>query len=350
MGIWGVEEGRVCRLLQPHSETTEAWHNYRGQESIDYSPDGRLLASAGGDGIRLWDTESAREVVHLDIGYHESVLFHPSHDRLFTYGRAGLRTWPIGHDPGKPDIKVGPPRSLDVPPNRGWFQACCSADGRKLAVTDDNHAQIIVMSWDAPSERVRLPFCFDVVSIAQSRDGMWVAAGMVKGDVGVSIWDARTGRKARYLPVGEDGTAPSTVAFSPEGRWLLTGGQSEYRLWRVGTWEPGPAIGRDNPGVYHGPLAFSRDGRMLAITPSQNQVRLFDFVDRRELTTLTAPDAHPVSRLCFNHDGTELAASTDDHLVQLWDLRTIRRQLADRGLDWHLPPDPSHAEEGKMPP
>lgn len=77
---------------------------------------------------------------------------------------------------------------------------------------------------------------------------------------------------------------------------------------------------------------------MLAIAPSQHQVLLFDFVNRRELTTLTAPDAHTLSRLCFNHDGTELAASTDNHVVQLWDLRAIRRQLASIDLDWNIPP------------
>ena len=80
MGIWEVEQGQECRLLQPRSEMTEAWHGYRGHESIAYSPDGRLLASAGGDGIRVWDTASALELTHLDIGYHEAVLFHPSHE------------------------------------------------------------------------------------------------------------------------------------------------------------------------------------------------------------------------------------------------------------------------------
>ena len=74
----------------------------------------------------------------------------------------------------------------------------------------------------------------------------------------------------------------SNVAFSPDGRWLLTGGQSDYRFGRSGSWERGPVIERENPGLFHGPLAFSRDGRSLAIAPSQRNLLLFDFVNRRE--------------------------------------------------------------------
>src|SRR5207253_1418179 len=55
MGIWEVADGQVCRLLQPRTERTAAWLNYQSYESIDYSPDGRWLASVGGDGVRLWD-------------------------------------------------------------------------------------------------------------------------------------------------------------------------------------------------------------------------------------------------------------------------------------------------------
>lgn len=87
----------------------------------------------------------------------------------------------------------------------------------------------------------------------------------------------------------------SNVAFGPDGQWLLTGGQSAYRFWQVGSWEPGLVIGRENPGSFHGPLAFSRDGRMFAIARSQQLVLLYDFVNRRELTTLTAPDPHTLS-------------------------------------------------------
>jgi WD40 repeat protein len=345
MGIWEVAEGVECRWLQPRGERTAAWRNYRGQESIDYSPDGRLLATAGGDGVRLWDTATTQELAYLPIGYHEDVVFHPSSHQLFTYGRIGLKSWPLATVPGQPGIQIGPGQALEVPPNTGWFHLCCSLDGRVLAVTDDSYAQILVLNVHPPSERVRLKHCPDVISLAVSPDGRWIAAGMVKGTVGIGIWDAHSGRLVQHFPAEKNGTTQFHVAFSPDGQWLVSGGRREYRFWKVGSWEAGPVIAREDLAIYAGPLrscplAFSRDGRMLALARSLDQVQLFDPVQQRPLATLTAPNARALSRLCFNHDGTELAASTDNHVVQLWDLRAIRRRLRAMDLDWDLPPYP----------
>jgi eukaryotic-like serine/threonine-protein kinase len=338
MGIWEVADGPECRLLQPRTERTAAWLNYRGHECIDYSPDGRLVASVGGDGVRLWDVATAQETAHLAIGYHEATLFDPSSGRLLTYGRTGLKSWPIGSVAGKSATQIGAPQTLEVPRNTGWFHLSCSRDGGVLAVTNDRHAQIIVLKMAAPSERVVLPNCSDVVSLAVSCDGKWVAAGRVKGTVGISIWDAHNGCLVRRLPAGRLGATQLYVAFSPDGQWLVSGGLSDYRFWKVDSWEPGPVIAMDYTARRAGPLVFSRDGRMLAISRSTQQVQLIDLANHCEVATLSAPDARTISRLCFNPDGTKLAASTDNHVVQLWDLRAIRRQLQTMNLDWDSPP------------
>jgi WD40 repeat protein len=242
---------------------------------------------------------------------------------------------------GKPGIQIGDPQAIPVQANTGWFHVCCSQDGQVLAVTNDTSWQIIILKADDPSERVTLSSCRDVVSMALSADGKWVAAGMVKGKVGIGIWDARSGRLAHRFPAATDGTGHFQVAFSPDCRWLVTGGARECRFWEVGSWEPGTVIARDYTGAFggaSGPFAFSKDGRVLALARSHDLVQLFDLVSQRELATLTAPDAHAFSRLCFNPDGTQLAASGHNHAIHIWDLPAIRRQLADMGLDWDLPP------------
>ena len=36
------------------------------------------------------------------------------------------------------------------------------------------------------------------------------------------------------------------IAFSPDGKWLVSGTGAEYRFWEVGSWQPGPQIPREN--------------------------------------------------------------------------------------------------------
>ncbi len=116
----------------------------------------------------------------------------------------------------------------------------------------------------------------------------------------------------------------------------MAGGQRAYRFWEVGSWEPGPILPRDRLEEWIGPLAFTPDGRMLAISRSLQRVQLVDLTTLREVATLSAADAQPIQWLCFSPDGSRLAAAADNHTSQLWDLRAIRRQLAEIGLDWDL--------------
>jgi len=46
------------------------------------------------------------------------------------------------------------------------------------------------------------------------------------------------------------------------------------------------------------------------------------------------------SWLAFSPSGTQLAVATEAHVIQLWDLRKLRQQLAELGLDWDQPPYP----------
>jgi WD40 repeat protein len=96
-------------------------------------------------------------------------------------------------------------------------------------------------------------------------------------------------------------------------------------------------------------MAFTADGRLLVITRSAQRVELVDTQTARELATLEAPSPQMVSWLGFSPDGSQLAAATENHVIQLWDLRLIRKQLAAMGLDWNTPPYPpagkSHARK-----
>jgi WD40 repeat protein len=126
------------------------------------------------------------------------------------------------------------------------------------------------------------------------------------------------------------------VAFSPDGQWLVTSEQDRYRFWQVGSWTPGRVIRRDRSEPTPGPLAFSRDSRMLAVARSAWTVQLIDPATGQEIATLSAPDPQHINALCFSRDAGQLAVAANNNTIQLWDLRLIRQQLKEMNLDWDM--------------
>jgi WD40 repeat protein len=210
-------------------------------------------------------------------------------------------------------------------------------------VVDGASGEVVILDGDSGAERRRLRperTSPERVRIALSPDGRWAAATHHEGRVPlarafVTVWDVATGR-SRTLP----GSLPGDhVAFSPDGRWLVVGGAGDYRFYCVGTWQVGPLLPR-NPGVLTaGPLAFARDGSVLAIARTLTDIQLVDPTTGRALATLQAPEPRQVSWLCFSPDGDRLAVATAGDHVRLWDLGLIHRRLAAMGLDWDHRPD-----------
>src|SRR5262245_8161027 len=89
-----------------------------------------------------------------------------------------------------------------------------------------------------------------------------------------------------------------------------------------------------------GLIAFTRDSRMMAITPSARSLQLIDTMAGRPLASLTAPDPREIRGIAFSTDDSQLAAATDSPAIEVWDLSLIRQHLAMMQLDWDLPTYP----------
>jgi WD40 repeat protein len=89
-------------------------------------------------------------------------------------------------------------------------------------------------------------------------------------------------------------------------------------------------------------MAFSPDGRLLAVTDALGQVRLKDPMSLRTIATLSLPERVKIMSLRFSPDGQLLTAGTDGARVQVWDLRQIQDSLRSMGLDWDGPAGNSH--------
>jgi WD40 repeat protein len=157
--------------------------------------------------------------------------------------------------------------------------------------------------------------------------------------VEVKVWKAPTGELERVLSGGRPEDHPLSAVFSADGEWLIVESVDAYRWWRAASWEAGRTIFRREMGA-DVPAACSPDGHMQAVCLTPYSVQLIDSASGREMASLAPSDPHSIKWLSFSPDSTFLAAATQDHIIQLWDLRCLRSELASVNLDWALPPYP----------
>jgi WD40 repeat protein/tRNA A-37 threonylcarbamoyl transferase component Bud32 len=339
--------GRKLRLsvVHPAPEYRTLVHGSRPRSdtvfrALTVHPNGCLLAAGMADGVGLWNLDSGNPVRFLALGRTDGAVFDEK-GVLWTWGAQGLRRWPIDTDPTAADnVHIGQVQSFPLPfrPNDGDFDV--SRDGRVAACAADRDRGAAVIHRDHPDQPVWLTPQHDVRGVTVSPDGELVAAGTFGTDPrtpksSVKIWQARTGRLLRELPI-PPGARP---CFSPDGRWLAIGvlGQG-VRLWSVADWREHLRI--------DGALAasprnsvFSPDSKELAVEDGNGVVRLIDVRDGRTIARLEDPNQARARVIAFSPDGTRLiAASNDDQAIHVWDLRALRARLAELGLDWDAPP------------
>jgi WD40 repeat protein len=355
-GLWEVELAREFRSLASHAQLNQG--NY---PSLDISPDGRLVIApsryGNNDGIRLWDLDSVRELAFLPVGATYAVRFHPTGGSFFSAHDEGLYHWPIRG--GRDAIRIGPPRRLG--PQDTAVHISLRPDGLRLAAAYVKRGGML-LNLDDPApppaagspESVSSPdlmptetngdeqeVCFvrgPVNQVAISAGGRWLAAAMSNGN-GVIVFDEKTRARVKTLPA----RLYSGAEFSPdpEGKWLVTSAPDEYCIYETGTWERRHHLRRTAGGDLPGPIAFSRDGKVLAVVLTGLTVQLIDPATARVLATLEppVPDQNLPGILRFSPDGSRLAVCTPElRMLHAWDLRLVGQRLTELGQDWELPP------------
>jgi WD40 repeat protein len=345
----------LCHLDMPAEfRLLEGHHRDRDDVvEVHFHPQGRLFATAAeSDGVRLWDLVTSRQIAYIPAPHCYGILFQKDGSGLLTYNSSRLRRWPLEFSSrdGRRRVHIGPPQRLLTldhtdPNGRMVF---CGPDQKRLAIFDFHRGVSLIDLAPQPhvvqSWRTRT-----AAFLAASPDGRWVATGSWEGP-GFQVWDTLRNVEARLWRTGD-----ACVAFSPDGRWFVSasGGGSytwaECSFWKVGTWERGPSIPLDRT-TSPGEMAFSDDGRMLAVLRTMTEILLVDPRDLRELARLQSREPMILSELRFSPDGGLLVVGTDAGYIHVWDLRRIRARLKEMHLDWDLPafgppPDALAAEQ-----
>jgi serine/threonine protein kinase/WD40 repeat protein/Tfp pilus assembly protein PilF len=321
--IHEVAEGREFRTLvrQPRLAS-------KGLGPIAIHPGGRLLAASIEMGIAFWDLKHDMEIALLPIG-RSTVSFTPSGDLLTTWTIGSFRWKFAVEDGAQRGIRIGPPERLALPPGE---TITASGDGRYIGVAHYDGATVV--DARVPDRPIRLGRLLDTRWIAISPDGRWVGTGSHQTGEGVQVWSLPEGKLVYQVPNSSDTSVP---IFSPDGRWFVANTAGVYRIASTNDWRDGP----EHPGRG---LGFSPDGRVLAVDDLAGSIRLIEPGSEKHIATLEDPNSNRAGSALFTPDGSRLIFSSHDSLsVHMWDLRSIRRQLAEFGLDWEWPPIPEPA-------
>jgi WD40 repeat protein len=319
-GIWEVGFSQAFReFYVDRKAAREVW-------SVALDHDAELLAAATFDGVTIWETKTGKPIAHLAPGVRTwKVLFTPEKGPLIVTSQRGLEMWSRGHTPtGR--IEFQHPQQLVKTTGGGPHVAALSGDGRFLASMVSSQQAVLLDLRNNTTRQLDGKPAADRVAVSQH--GHWVAAGLPQEDC-LRIWDGRTGNFVRDLSA--DWPA---ATFSPNDKWLVISSPEDYQFWNLQTWRPRPAIA--NMQLTCAPLAFSPDGSLLAIAKQRWLIDLIEPSSGREQAVLPSPaSSDALGGFAFSGDGRMLAALAKGRRhVKVWNLAFIRKQLAQRGLDW----------------
>jgi WD40 repeat protein len=293
---------------------------------IRFSPDGKLLAAGGhiSDGpaaIAVWDLATGGEEPRLIREHRNSITclaFDPRGRFLF----CGSSDRHLGRVGPLPDWRVTwAPQECH---GEGLWCLACSPDGEVVATggldgvvkLHDSQSLTTFREWDLGTG--------PVYSLAFSPDGKTQAAGTERwpGRSQLRFWDVATGRERISWPA--DNGQMRGLAFSRDGQTLLTGTTGgSVRLWHLD-----PVL-RAHQGEAWA-VAFSPDGKTLASGGDDGVVRLSDPATGKERFTLWGHLAL-VGCVAFSPDGKLLASGGWDKKIRLWDPATGRQRACLEG-------------------
>jgi WD40 repeat protein/tRNA A-37 threonylcarbamoyl transferase component Bud32 len=302
--LW-TASGQEVRSLTAHGAPVLA---------LALSHDGARLASADNRGtIRIHDPESGAEKGVLAVGSAvRSLAFSPAGERLAAGkddGRIGVYEPLTGH------------RVADVRGHTDWISF--------VGFTDDSQS-LVSASADGRVKSWRIGTSFGtrtlheapslVMSISYDPVGRRLAAGRFDG--AVDVLDVATGKAIATIVAHR---RPAVVAFSHDGRRLVTGSRDQTVGIRDATQPDYPRLLELQAAERVEAVACDHAGRIVASGDRARLVTLWDMETGEALARL--PHEHTPNDVAFSPDDDLLAVATSSHRLYVWEVATRRIRM-----------------------
>jgi WD40 repeat protein len=162
-----------------------------------------------------------------------------------------------------------------------------------------------------------------ILAVAFSPDGRWLVSG---GHGELKVWDATTGKLERRIAGFEGKTR--AIAFRPDGQMLavatgLPGQSGAVSLVDFGGGAPARIAESKDEMLA---LAFSADGKWLAYGGTDGTIGIWS-IDERKLASTLEGHTGWIQGIAFSPDGKLLASGSADQTVGIWDPKTWKSIL-----------------------
>ncbi len=326
--IWNASTGELQRTIAGSERI-----GTQKPTVVSITPDGMtLLAGTQESDIRRWDvtTGKEREPMLGHAGWVTGLFYAPNGRSLVSVSWDNMiHRW---------DLTTG-----KVEPNgegyAGFLRVAWSADGRLIAATSCPGRLEL---WETAKGRRLHAYSLPVRTISQLRfapDGKHLA--LACSDACLRLWNVEKERVTREWELravrqrGDGGLSWfDGLAWSPDGRFVVTSmGGDEIRMWEAST---GQEIWH---GSRPGMVAFSPDGKTLVSAGGFDNRLIFQDASTGKVRLTLTENRLAIDGVVFSPDGRSLATCHHGGNVYLRDPETgavLKTLRGHRGVAWSI--------------
>jgi WD40 repeat protein/uncharacterized caspase-like protein len=290
LAIWSTNSRRLIRTIPLSSRAN----------CIAFSRDGRNIWVGGDDAVKIFDIAGAL-LKQIKVARVNSISFSADGSVVLTSSDTGIDIWQYSSTKKLQSVVKGSYSSA-----RFWRH-----DSEIVAIEQRKGASTLV-NLDRNTGTRKLSIMLPVVghrAIPAPKDDLIATRSLDA----VRVWNGHSGKLVKTFP----DTVGANMAFSPDGKLLITSDSQSIKAWDISSGLTIRSISREGELIYS--IIFSPVNRSLIISAEAQGLRLRDVSDLREIGSF---GSQAESRHIIGFEGTKAVVMTTPRGLRMWELST----------------------------